>query len=160
MLNSRAKYLRYAAVATLVLAALAGAMGRKEKQAKVTTGIRGKVEIWEGNFMPMVDPQNNRNKITAGADRTVRVYAPFKPEGGTMSPKLETVGADLVAETKCNKSGEFAVELPAGKYSVFVAEAGGWYANGFDSDGIQGAVEVLADSVKEMTIKITTKATF
>lgn len=139
---------------------MAGAMGRKEKQPKVTTGIQGKVEIWEGNFMPMIDPKSSRNKIIPGSDRRVRVYKPVKAEGDMASAKRDSVTSELVGESVCDKEGQFVFSVPAGKYSVFVEEGGGWYANGFDGDGVQGAVTVTEGKLTEVTIKITSKATF
>jgi hypothetical protein len=160
MHDKRSKYLRYAAIATLTLAALAAGMGRKEKSAKISTGIQGKVEIWEGNFMPMIDPKSTSNKITPGAGRRVRVYAPLTVAGGLMSAQRDSIESELVAETRCDKSGMFMLDVPAGTYSVFVEEGAGWYANGFDGDGVQGAVVVSAGKLTEVTLKITAKATY
>src|SRR3989339_1488787 len=33
-----------------------------KQTAAVKQGITGRVEIWEGNFMPMIDKQNTNNK--------------------------------------------------------------------------------------------------
>ena len=127
----------------------------------VKQGITGKVEVWEGNFMPAIDKERSNNKITPGAGRRVRVHEPFKYTGGGMnSSKRETIPTPIVAEVMADSAGRFAISVPPGKYSIFVEDEGGWYNNGFDGQGVQGAVSVNPDTTTEVLIKITTKATF
>jgi hypothetical protein len=144
-------------------------MGRKEAKVKrdqaadstaVTQGIRGKVEIWQGNFMPVTDPQKSQGKILPGAGRRVRVYQPVIVATGMAPARLDSVSSPLVAETICDSLGKFVLKLEPGQYSVFVEDSGGWYANGWNGEGVQGAVNVEADKVRDVTIKITNKATF
>lgn len=151
---------RFVLLAVLALSVMASAMGRKEKKsAGIQTGIKGKVEIWEGNFMPMTDPKSGGGKVTPASDRMVRLYEPVH-SGGLAKARQDSISTKLVAEAKCNAAGEFVLEAPPGKYSIFVEEGGGWYFNGFDGEGVQGAVTVEAGKLTDFTIKITTKATF
>ena len=128
--------------------------------AAIKQGITGRVEIWEGNFMPMIDQKSANNKITPAVNRRVRVHQPLKVDGGMASAKLGEIPTPLIAETTTDSTGQFAVAVPAGTYSVFVEEEGGWYYNGCNSEGIQGAVTVESEKMSEVLIKITTKATF
>jgi hypothetical protein len=153
----------------LSLAALSLAMGSKQAREKklhaadsalARQGIAGRVEIWEGNFMPMIDPAKFRSQIHPGVGRRVRAYLPVNVEGGLVSARRDTVASPMVAETVCDSAGVFFVPTPTGTYSVFVEENNGWYYNGFNGEGIQGAVTVDSGKTATIVIKITTKATF
>ena len=129
-------------------------------QSTVKTGIVGRVEIWEGNFMPPVDPERRNNQIRPGAGRRVRVHEPVKVEGGMAEAKRATISTPLIAEVIADSAGRYAVAVPPGTYSVFVEEDSGWYFNGWNEAGIQGAVTVEKGKTSEAVIKIQTKATF
>jgi hypothetical protein len=152
----------------LLCAAIAQAMGHKQAnekkaqqvRAEITQGVRGRVEIWEGDFMPMADPHGVHGKILPGSGRRVRVYESFKPTGGSFSARLDSVKSSLIAETVCDSLGHFEIVLPPGTYSIFAEDNGGWYFNGWSGDGTQGAITVEPQKVSEILIKITNKATF
>jgi len=156
-------------VFVLALTVTALSMGRKEAPAQKSApasampacGIRGSVEIWEGNFMPMIAPGRSGGAITPGAGRRVRAHEPVHMGAqGLAQARRDTVTTALVAETICDSSGRFFLAVPPGTYSVFVEERGGWYYNGWNGEGVQGAVTVPPDSVAGIVIKITSKATF
>jgi hypothetical protein len=141
-------------------------MGRRnapEKHAATVVqdtlqGIRGHVEIWEGDFMPMVDPKSSRNKIIPGSGCKIRVFQPVKLTSS--KAKMDSVPAPMIAKTACDSQGNFVVYVPAGDYSLFVEDNGGWYANSWNGQGIQGAVTVEAKKFTTVQLKITSKATF
>jgi len=150
-------------------AMMAVAMGRKDAKPRLVSvtdttvvreGITGRVEIWEGNFMPMIEPARRNAQIKPCAGCRVRVHEPVIVGGGLVSARRDTVLTPLVAEVVCDSMGHFSSPVKPGTYSVFVEENGGWYFNGWNGDGVQGAVTVLPDSVTEIIIKVTTKATF
>jgi len=156
-------------VFVLSLAVVALPMGRKEAPAQKSvpvsalpaTGIRGRVEIWEGNFMPMIAPGRSGGTITPGAGRRVRALEPVRLTAqGLAQARRDTVNTPLIAETVCDSAGHFFLAVPPGTYSVFVEERGGWYYNGWNGEGVQGAVIVSPDSAAAIVIKITAKATF
>lgn len=157
-------------VFVLALTAVGLTMGRKESSVQKgavadstqkTCGIFGRVEIWEGNFMPVIAPGKTGGTITAGAGRRVRAHEPVRlSPGGLAQTRRETVPTKFIAETVCDSTGRFFLNVPPGTYSVFVDENGGWYYNGWNGDGVQGGVTVLPDSSSEIIIKITTKATY
>lgn len=153
----------------LALSALALAMGSKEAREKklhasdsisAKQGIAGRVEIWEGNFMPVVDPVKVKDQIHPGIGRCVRVYLPVKSAGGLVSSRRDTISATMVGETVCDSAGAFFVPTPTGTYSVFVEENHGWYNNAWNGEGIQGAVTVDSGKTSNILIKVTNKATF
>jgi hypothetical protein len=157
------------AVALLTLTALVMAMGSKEAPERkshaadstaVRQGISGRVEIWEGNFMPMVDPVKAAKQVRPAIGRRVRAHLPVKMDGSLATAKRDSIPTALVAETVTDSSGAFFMPTPAGSYSVFVEEAEGWYFNGWNGDGIQGAVTVDSGKSGEILIKITTKAIY
>lgn len=154
-------------MAALLCAAAVWAMGRKQADetpapppATVTQGVTGKVEIWEGNFMPMVEPSRGGGTITPGAGLRVRLHEPVTMGGGLASARRDSVATKLVAEAVTDNLGRFAMSAAPGLYSIFVEQDGAWYYNGWNGDGVQGAVTVPPDSVADVLIKVTTKATF
>lgn len=158
---------RFALVIALSLAAMTFTMCCKQTRTTagtagtpVTTGITGRVEVWEGNFMPPIAPERRNNQIKPGAGRRVRVHQPVKVEGGLADAKRAQISTPLVAEVMTDSAGYFAISIPPGTYSIFVEENGGWYYNGWNEQGIQGAVTVEEGRTSEVVIKISTKATY
>ena len=141
------------------------AMGRREaprsaEPARQEQGVAGKVEIYEGNFMPTIGTRPG-GKVTPAARRRVRIHEPFNAlEAGEMTALRDTVPTPLVAETITDSIGEFRIMLPVGKFSIFVEEDSGWYFNAWNGQGFQGLFEVDTNEVKEMNIRITRKAVF
>lgn len=149
-------------VAMLILAASVMGMGRKEAKNQDAppapiSGVTGKVEIWEGNFMPPVDISVRSKQIKPGAGLRVRLHEPVKGLSGVSADSIETT---LVAESLCDENGIFTIPAKAGTYSLFVEDGTSWYANGWNSDGVQGAVIVEPMKMTEVLIKNTRKATF
>ncbi len=66
----------------------------------------------------------------------------------------------LVAKTRSNAKGYFELALPVGRYSVFVAEKQGLYANYFNGKGSINPVEVFKDSLVNKDMIISNKAFF
>jgi hypothetical protein len=151
----------------LLLPACLLAMGRKEAKelhsktdTTITTGVTGRVEIWIGNFMPMVDPARGKGQIQPGSGLKVRAYPPIKVDGGMAAAHRDSILASVAAETVTDSTGHFFLPLIPGDYSVFVEDGTGWYYNGFNGDGVQGAVTVKPGIPAEILIKNTTKAIF
>jgi hypothetical protein len=156
-------------VVMAALAVLALAMGSKEAREKkvhpedstsAQQGIAGKVEILEGNFMPMVSPSKVKGQTHPGLNRRVRAYLPVKMEGGMASALRDSIPTAMVAETVTDSAGAFFMPTPPGTFSVFVEENHGWYFNGWSGDGVQGEVTVDSGKTAIITIKVTTKATY
>lgn len=141
------------------------AMGNREapppaKTLAVEQGVAGKVEIWEGNFMPMIGG-NRSGKITPAAGRRVRIHEPFNAiETGTTTAIRDTIPTPLIAEGYTDTTGQFLISLEVGTYSIFVEDNNGWYFNGWDGEGFQGLFQVDSGRVTTMDIRITKKAVF
>jgi len=103
-----------------------GSREAPEKTAKpeLMQGVEGKVEIWEGNFMPMSDGDSAQNSIKPGAGLRVRLYEPVKMSASASALLME-VPTPLVAETTSDAEGQFTLKAAPGNYSVFVEEDGG-----------------------------------
>lgn len=140
-------------------------MGRREapppaKSFAIEQGVAGKVEIWEGNFMPMVNGPP-RGQITPAPGRRVRIHEPFDSrEVGKFDALQDTIPTPVVAETRTDSSGEFFLSLPVGAYSIFVEEDGKWYFNGWDGEGFQGLIQIDSCKVTTQDIRITIRAVF
>jgi hypothetical protein len=140
-------------------------MGRREppvtaKSFAVEQGVAGKVEIWEGNFMPMVNGPP-RGKITPAAGRRVRVHEPLNVlETGSAMALHDTILTAQIAETRTDTAGQYFLPLPVGRYSIFVEEDSGWYFNGWDGEGFQGLIQIDSVKVTTQDIRILTKAVF
>ncbi len=76
---------------------------------------------------------------------------------GTIFTGIKTA---LAAKTCSNAKGYFELALPIGKYSVFVLEPEGLYANYFDGQGNINPVEVMKCSLTNNNISVTNKAAF
>jgi len=141
------------------------AMGKREvsrtaKPLSVEQGIAGKVEVWEGNFMPMVGGPPSGKK-TPAASRRVRVHEPFNSmEAGGAIAIRDTIPTALVAETRTDSTGGFFIPLEVGTYSIFVEEEEGWYSNSWNGQGFQGIITIDSSKITKMDIRITTKAVF
>jgi hypothetical protein len=152
----------------LALTAAVLAMGRKEAKethksvadTTAETGITGRVEIWEGNFMPMVEPARAQKQIRPGVNLRVRAYPPVRMDGSLATARRDSIPAVMVAETRSDTTGRFFLAVEPGQYSVFAEDSSGWYFNRFDSQGIQGAVTVTSGKATDVLIKITSRATF
>lgn len=151
-------------VIVMAMTALLFAMGDRESKnqspstpAAPASGVTGKIEIWEGNFMPMIDKEERDKQIRPGANLKVRLH---EPATGLLGTVVATVPTPVVAEAVSDENGLFTIPAREGKYSLFIEDKNGWYANGWDGDGVQGAVVVEPMKMTEVLIKNTTKATF
>lgn len=75
-------------------------------------------------------------------------------------PFFASIPTDLVATVSSDATGFYEVEVVPGTYSVFVREDASFYANSFDDQGRIQPVEVTANTVSELQIDITHKASF
>jgi len=146
----------------LVLAAGVLGMGRKEAKdqsapAAPASGITGRVEIWSGNHMPMIDKPQQDKGVKPGANLRVRLHEPVIGMGAVSADSIPT---PMIAETKTDGDGRFTIACREGKYSLFIEDSTGWYANGWDGEGVQGAVVVEPMKMTEIVVKNTRKATF
>ena len=75
-------------------------------------------------------------------------------------PFFANIPTDLVATVSSDATGFYEVEVVPGTYSVFIKEDASFYANSLDGQGQIQPVEVTANTVSELQIDITHKASF
>lgn len=132
----------------------------------ITTGVRGNVWYWEGDFMPFVYTDippstvpSSRGKISPVV-REIQIHrVTTVTDMNSYGPLFSDIPTELVATTTSDQTGFYQIDLPPGIYSAFIKEGTKYYANGFDSQGIM-AFEVRSGTVTEMRLDITLAATF
>jgi hypothetical protein len=123
-------------------------------------GIKGFVSELVGNQMPSpdnppVEPTRIKTRIyvyeATSLDQVKR--------SGT-EPFYEEIYTKRIKTVVSDDDGFFAVELPAGRYSIFTKVNGKFYANTFDGNNIIAPVEVNSAGITELNIIISANATF
>lgn len=151
---------------TLLFMLATALMANKCSSEDVTQGIAGQVLWIEGNQMPIVideeNPQAARQRPEPkGVEREIHIY-----ELTTMGDAkgngvfFSNIQTKLVEKVKTDEEGKFAVALPTGKYSVFVKEEEGLFANNMDGQGHINPVEVNTDSITPITLEVNYKAAY
>ncbi len=132
-------------------------------QDSLRQGILGKVVWVEGNQMPTVGVNNETTKSSRDTAivRTVYIYTLTHQDEATMEDGFYTsIDTELVSEVTTDQQGQFQTALPPGRYSLFVKEPKGWYANLYDGEGHIHPVTVAGDSVSEVVIKVDYEAVY
>lgn len=122
-------------------------------------GIKGKVEWISGNQMPGPDkpatqPQGIKREIYIYQATTVTQTS---PQDGTFFSDIKTV---LVRKIRSKKNGKFCVRLPPGKYSIFVKEPRGLFANSFDGQSCIQCVQVNSGEYTTVTLLVNYEAAY
>ena len=126
-------------------------------------GITGTVTWLDGNQMPMVTEDG---KATGKVDpkpikRVVKVYPLIKFSDLRMEEGLFTAVAEkAIIEVESNESGVYSIQLSPGRYSVFVVEENGLFANIFDGDGNVNPVTVKENEWTLLDVVVNYKAVF
>ena len=91
--------------------------------------------------------------------REIYIYNPVTRSQTKYENGLYTeINAPLVAKATSSADGTFEVKLPPGKYSVFVKEEGGLFANLLDGEGRINVIEVKTNEFSQATLKVNYKA--
>jgi hypothetical protein len=116
-----------------------------EDRVRIDQGVWGEVMFWEGDFMPMHYPDEASGDVSPVArrifiheatrsDQVQWIYVDIEPCCGARF--ISGISTDLLAVTHSDNRGFFQIELPPGRYSMFVEERGYLYANRFDGEYI------------------------
>jgi hypothetical protein len=122
--------------------------------------ICGNVYLLKGNKMP--DPDKPLSK-GAAVSREIQIYtltkmADTEGDGATFFSKINT---KLVKKVTSDKKGRFCVNLPTGKFSVFVLDPGfGLFANNFDGEMNISPIEIVKGKNKDIELQINHSAAF
>lgn len=122
--------------------------------------VCGNVYLLKGNQMP--DPDKPISKGVA-VSREVLIYSLTKMtdtegDGATFFSKINT---KLIKKVTSDKKGRFCVNLPVGKYSIFVSDPGfGLFANNFDGEMNISPIEIVKGKNKDIVLQINHSAAF
>ncbi len=120
-------------------------------------GICGKITWIEGNQMPGPGPRPKPQGII----REILIYEVATREQATQQRGFyETVNTKLVGKTVSKADGAYKISLPPGRYSVFIKEEKGLFANIFDQDGAINPVTVETGKFSTLNISINYKAAY
>ncbi len=126
----------------------------------IDQGIRGRVVEKSGNQMPSPDVPESEGKALK---TTVYVYestnvSQVEREG--TSPFYRAIHTRLVKTVDSDSQGRFALELPAGEYSLFTKIGDRFYANSFDARNTIAPVTVTKGQVSEVNITVSATAAY
>jgi hypothetical protein len=151
-------------VFALILLCSIGSACSSTKNARradqMSQGIKGYVSELVGNHMPSPDsPPIEPTRIKT----RIYVYEATSlsqvKRSGT-EPFYDEIRTKRVKTVMSDEDGFFAIELPAGRYSIFTKVDGRFYANTFDGNNIIAPVEVAGSGITELNIIISANATF
>lgn len=131
---------------------------------QIAQGIAGKVIWLEGNLMPRIVEEGDTTKaFTQGkpVERYVCIYElthrdQALQEGGF----YKEVNTRFVKKIRSDQEGDFATPLDTGRYSLFVEEPQGLFANRFDGEGYIFPVHIKKGEITRVTLKIDYKAAY
>ncbi len=121
-------------------------------------GIKGKVFWRSGNQMPGPGKVKLPDQ---GIVREIVIYTLVRiPEAKQTGVFFSDIKGEPVATVLSKADGSFKVKLPPGKYSVFVKESNGLFANLFDGDGNINPVTVKPKKCTWVTIAVDYEAAY
>lgn len=128
------------------------------REAQVRQGLQGRVLLRSGNHMPgpgrLMPPDQP-------VSREIRVYALTHVSQVTAAGSFYSqIQTKQVTKIVSGPDGAFRLPLPPGKYSLFVQEAPGLFANRFDGEGHICPVEVKPGQVTPVEIVIDYNASY
>lgn len=138
---------------------LLGCINQKHSSGK--QGIIGEVRWIEGNLMPAIGDATYIERAKGiPIERDIYIFKAVKQQdalsaGGTF---YKSINGELVYRLKSRKDGTFKVKLPPGRYSIFVMEKDGYFANIFDGDNYINPVTVQANKFTAIQIQVNYKA--
>ncbi|HEY9048988.1 MAG TPA: carboxypeptidase regulatory-like domain-containing protein [Ohtaekwangia sp.] len=122
-------------------------------------GVRGQVFWVSGNQMPGPDQQVKTPQ--QGIVREIYIYNATRLQDATQQNGFfSNISTTLVAKVISDKDGSFKVKLPEGKYSVFVKEDQGLFANLYDGNGCINCVSVKPRKYSWITITVDYQAAY
>ncbi|MGV3641953.1 MAG: carboxypeptidase regulatory-like domain-containing protein [Adhaeribacter sp.] len=146
------------ALLCLLLAVLLPACQAASQVPQARQGIQGRVLLRSGNHMP---GPGRSLPPDQPASREIHVYALTHVSqvraAGSFYSQIQT---KQVAKFVSGPDGAFRLALPPGKYSLFVREAAGLFANRFDGEGHLFPVEVLPGQLTPVEIVIDYNASY
>lgn len=127
-------------------------------QTNIKQGLSGNIYLLKGNQMPSPGKPQSKGR---GVSRYLFIYEPvtIKNTTGT-SPVFTHIKTRLVARTKSDSTGYYAIKLPTGKYSVFIAEGKGFFAAESNGEGVLNPVEITDKTITSKDFRLTAGAAY
>jgi hypothetical protein len=124
----------------------------------VSQGLSGYIYLVRGNQMPSPGRPISKGR---GVSRDIYIYEPtsVSQTQGT-SPVFDAIKTRLIAHTKSDTTGRYHINLPVGKYSVFVKDNGKFFAAESNGEAILNPVEVFVKTFTQKDIIINNKAAY
>ena len=147
----------------LVLASLSLWSCVSPQSAGGDQGIMGQVNWVEGNLMPTIgDTIYHARAKGKGIQREILILNAVKADNLSMGNNglYTQLPGKIVAKVQSDEGGNFKSNLPAGTYSVFTKEEGGFFANIYDGDNYINPVTVQKGIFTEIVIVINYKAVY
>ena len=126
-------------------------------------GIQGQVFWLEGNQMPQMAKEGEivERPAKKGVKRTIKIHELTHINQARLGDALfGDIETPLVKEIETDESGNFSVELPSGKYSIFTVEENGHFANILDLDSYINPFEVKEGEWTQADILINYQAAY
>lgn len=122
-------------------------------------GIKGQVFWISGNHLPGLE---NPRSVHTGIQRELYVYQLTTLNQATQFENgfFKDIETTLVTTTLTKRDGSFKLRLPPGKYSVFVKENEGLFANLFDKHNAINPITVKQKEYSWLPINVDYKAVY
>lgn len=135
---------------------LAGCAAQKPSK---TQGIAGEVRWVEGNLMPAINDTTYAQRAKGTPiSKEIYIYKATKMKDTHQGVFFQNISSPLARRVQTDEQGKFKVDLPPGKYSLFVKEKEGLFASTFDGDGYINPVQVEVGEYAQITILVNYKA--
>ncbi len=154
------KYLIFAILATL---ALPGCQGSRNTGNSVEQGIEGQIWWRQGNWMPGVAENGTPSARGMGEPVRREIYVCPMVKLSALegeAPIYPELPVSPVAKVFSGTDGKFRLALPPGKYSLFVKEETGFFANMSDGAGFVQLAEVQDGKLTHVEIVVDYKAAY
>ncbi|MDX5339893.1 MAG: carboxypeptidase regulatory-like domain-containing protein [Cyclobacteriaceae bacterium] len=124
-------------------------------------GITGTITWLEGNQMPVISDSGDSREKAKPIQRKVLVYPLLKFSDMHLENELfKAPRISPLAEVESDGKGNYSIPLAPGRYSVFIQEDGGLFANIFDGEGNVMPVTVKEGQWTLVDIQVNYKAAF
>ena len=123
-------------------------------------GIKGYVTENQGNRMPM---KQIEQKVSKGLQCRILIFESTSindTKPNYISNLYEIIRTKQVGFVETDSTGQFSVELPEGKYSLFIKQGDKFYANIFNQYNQIALFEVLPNQFTEAHLTLNRGATY
>lgn len=128
------------------------------KPSKIHQNLSGYIYRVSGNQMPGPGRQSGQKH---GVSRNLFIYeATTTKNTSGDSPLFTRITTHLVARTKSDSAGHYTVQLPPGKYSVFIMDGTNFFAAESNSEGILNPVEITGKAFVQQDFTLSANAVY